>query len=60
MTVILEATGSEVDRLRALGDLRDVLGSAEEPRAVFADVCAIAAGVLPHDEARLVLFTPGA
>jgi transcriptional regulator with GAF, ATPase, and Fis domain len=59
MTATLETAGLETDRLKALSALRAMLGSARDPRTVFADVCAIAARVLPHDEARLVLRTPG-
>jgi transcriptional regulator with PAS, ATPase and Fis domain len=59
MTATLETTSLETDRLKALSALRGMLGSARDSRTVFADVCAIAARVLPHDEARLVLHMPG-
>ncbi len=58
-TAILEPTRSEIERLRALNDLRGALGSTSDPRRLFSTVCAIAGRVLRHDEARLVLFTPG-
>src|SRR5262245_26340168 len=57
MTAILEKPASDTDRLRALSEMRTLLDAAAEPRSVFADGCAIAGRVLPHDEARLVLFT---
>jgi hypothetical protein len=59
MTATLETARLETDRLKALSALRAMLGSAQDPRTVFADVSAIAARVLPHDEARLVLQVPG-
>ena len=58
MTAFVETTSLETDRLRALTSLRDALSATQDPRTLFADVCAIVAPVLPHDEARLVLFTP--
>jgi len=59
MTSTLETASAETDRLKALSALRARLGSVQDPRTVFAEVCAIAARVLPHDEARLVLDLPG-
>jgi transcriptional regulator with GAF, ATPase, and Fis domain len=59
MKATLDPQVSETDRLRALSELRAALTKTDEPRAAFADVCAIAGRALPHDEARLVLYTPG-
>jgi transcriptional regulator with PAS, ATPase and Fis domain len=59
MPATLHATGSETDRLRALNDLRAALVATRDARALFSTVCSIAGRVIRHDEARLVLFTPG-
>ena len=59
MTATLQDTESETDRLRALNDLRAALVATRDPRTLFSTVCSIAGRVLRHDEARLVLFTPG-
>jgi transcriptional regulator with GAF, ATPase, and Fis domain len=54
-----EVVEAQTDRLRALNDLRVALSATRDSRLLFSTVCAIAGRVLPHDEARLVLFTPG-
>jgi transcriptional regulator with GAF, ATPase, and Fis domain len=47
------------DRLNALRDLSDAFAGPHEATDLFSTVCSIAGRVLPHDEARLVLFTGG-
>jgi transcriptional regulator with GAF, ATPase, and Fis domain len=59
MSTTVHATDFEIDRLRALNDLRAALLAARDPRTLFSTVCAIAGRVLRHDEARLVLFAHG-
>ena len=59
MKAILEPTTTETDRLKALTALKEVLGSEQDPRAQFADVCAIVAGALPYDDASSRLFAAG-
>jgi transcriptional regulator with PAS, ATPase and Fis domain len=47
------------DRLNALRDLGVALADPHEARELFSIACSIAGRALPHDEARLVLFTGG-
>jgi transcriptional regulator with GAF, ATPase, and Fis domain len=59
MRAMLQDTESETDRLRALNDLRAALVTTRDSQTLFSTVCSIAGRVIRHDEARLVLFTPG-
>ena len=59
MTPAVELTGSKLDRVRALNDLREAIAHSRDSRSLFSTVCSIAGRILHHDEARLVLFTPG-
>jgi DNA-binding NtrC family response regulator len=59
MRAMLQDTESETDRLRALNDLRAALVITRDSQTLFSTVCSIAGRVIRHDEARLVMFTPG-
>jgi transcriptional regulator with GAF, ATPase, and Fis domain len=59
-TLAVESSASPgTDRLRTLSDLRAILAATNDPRTLFSKVCAVVGRVVPHDEARLVLFSPG-
>lgn len=60
MAATLQTMRVEEDRLRALHELRQSLGDTQDSRELFDCVRRIAARVMPHDEARLMLFAPGA
>jgi transcriptional regulator with PAS, ATPase and Fis domain len=59
MTPTLDTTITETDRLEVLTALREILDSGRDSPALFADVCAIVARTLPHDEASSRLFSAG-
>jgi transcriptional regulator with GAF, ATPase, and Fis domain len=56
MIVPLQVASLELERLRALRDLRRLLETVHEPQQLLHDVCTLARRVLGFDEACLVLF----
>lgn len=58
MTTVADWAPEELRRLDAFHNLLPTLSQALDVREVFTQVSAIAAQVIPHDEANLALFVP--
>jgi transcriptional regulator with GAF, ATPase, and Fis domain len=59
MTTVAETAPEELRRLDEFHNLLPTLSQALDVREIFTQVSAIAARVIPHDEANLALFVPG-
>jgi GAF domain-containing protein len=58
MTTVADSAPEELRRLEAFHNLLPTLSRALDVREVFTQLSAIAARVIPHDEANLALFVP--
>ncbi len=59
MIPVVDTAPDETRRLEAFHDLLPTLSRALDVRDVFTQLSAIAARVIPHDDADLALFEPG-
>ena len=59
MTTVAETAPEELRRLDEFHNLLPTLSQALDVREIFTQVSAIAARVIPHDEANLALFVTG-
>src|SRR5215475_8659535 len=58
MTTVVDSAPEELRRLDEFHNLLPTLSQALDVRDIFTQVSAIAARVIPHDEANLALFVP--